>query len=457
MVGTWLDEGENATIVTQCSWTKNRKFLKRSFQLKVNGQVTLHGDQIVGFDPLANQTRSWTFDSEGGIGEGVWIQDGNRWLVKSWFVLADGSRASSLNVYTYVDDDTFRWQSTNCEIAGELQPSIPEVTVVRSSDDGKTAPASYLEPNDIGRNSYNNFTAKPNDDASFTIHFGGDRRASTICQSARGGATSCPFTSHVKKFRTAAGPFRRPNQRNSPKIGDREIVGITMKATTEFIIKIKESMIMNTTRILFFPMLIGLVLFAVPAWAQDVLPFPDPPMGGKVGPTMQESVHKWREAQSHLPEDAPNILIVMLDDVGFAQASTFGGEINTPTLSRLANEGIAYNRFQAGKLIDELEARGIRDNTIVIYIVGDNGAAAEGIEGTVAELMAQNGIPSTVDEHIAVVEQLGGLEEIGGPKMDNMYNAAWAWAGDSPFRYTKLVAADWGGTRTPMVISWPAD
>ena len=60
---------------------------------------------------------------------------------------------------------------------------------------------------------------------------------------------------------------------------------------------------------------------------------------------MQESVHKWREAPSHLPEDAPNILIVMLDDVGFGQASTFGGEINTPTLSRLAEEGISYNRF----------------------------------------------------------------------------------------------------------------
>jgi hypothetical protein len=54
-----------------------------------------------------------------------------------------------------------------------------------------------------------------------------------------------------------------------------------------------------------------------------------------------------------------------------------------------------------------------------------------------------------------VAEQLGGLEAIGGPKMDNMYHSAWAWAGDSPFRYTKLIASDWGGTRTPMVISWP--
>ncbi|MFV8817618.1 arylsulfatase [Haliea sp. E17] len=429
--------------------------------------------------------------------------------------------------------------------------------------------------------------------------------------------------------------------------------------------------------------------------AQETLPFPTPSMGGKVGLTMQESVHKWRVQPRHIPEDAPNILIVMLDDAGFGQPSTFGGEIETPTLSRLAEEGISYNAFhtvamcsptraalmtgrnhnrvgagqiaefandwdgytgeipkssatiaevlgyygyataafgkdhntpvdqiangpydrtpsgrgfdyfygfiagetsqweptlwenttrispphvenyedfhlteamadkaitwmrrhlamnpdrpflmwwtpgavhgphhvakkwadkykgkfndgwdayhhrvyerqkamgwipadtieaprpegmpawkdipqaerpfqerlmevyagflehtdvQVGKLIDELEAQGIRDNTLVIYILSDNGASAEGMEGSVAELNAQNGIPSTVAEHIAVAQELGGLDVIGGPKTDNMYHSAWAWAGDSPFRYTKLIAADWGGTRTPMVISWP--
>jgi arylsulfatase len=427
----------------------------------------------------------------------------------------------------------------------------------------------------------------------------------------------------------------------------------------------------------------------------EVLPFDGPPMGGKVGPTMQASVHKWRKTPRRLPEDAPNILIVMLDDAGFGHPSTFGGEIATPTLSRLAEEGIAYNRFhttamcsptraalmtgrnhhrvgngmvaefandwdgyagviprssatiarvlghygyataafgkdhntpidelangpydnfpsgrgfdyffgflggetsqwepalwenttpvtaphaenyedfhlteamadkaitwmrshlafnperpffmwwtpgavhgphqvaktwsekykgkfndgwdayqkrvferqkkmgwipadtkraprpegmpawedvpdgekafqarlmevyagflehtdaQVGRLIDELEARGIRDNTLILYLVSDNGASAEGIGGTVMELLSQNGISSSIQEHLAVAEELGGLEEIGGPKMENMYHAAWAWAGNSPFRYTKLIAADWGGTRTPMVISWP--
>ena len=60
---------------------------------------------------------------------------------------------------------------------------------------------------------------------------------------------------------------------------------------------------------------------------------------------MQESAHKWRQAPRRLPDDTPNILIVMLDDAGFGQPDTFGGEIHTPTLTRLAEEGISYNRF----------------------------------------------------------------------------------------------------------------
>ena len=147
MVGTWIDEGEDATIVTECSWTKNRKFLKRSFQIKIDGDVTLEGDQFVGWDPLAGHIRSWTFDSEGGFGEGIWIQDGDQWLVKASFVLADGSRASSLNVYTHVDDDTIQWQSTNREIAGELQPNIPEVTVVRQKNKASESRQSQKEAN----------------------------------------------------------------------------------------------------------------------------------------------------------------------------------------------------------------------------------------------------------------------------------------------------------------------
>ncbi|MFZ0789620.1 MAG: sulfatase-like hydrolase/transferase, partial [Chromatiaceae bacterium] len=111
---------------------------------------------------------------------------------------------------------------------------------------------------------------------------------------------------------------------------------------------------------------------------------------------------------------------------------------------------------QAGKVIDELERQGIRDNTLVIYIFGDNGASAEGQQGSISELLAQNQIPNTVAQQLKAMEGLGGLDALGGPKMDNMYHAGWAWAGDAPFPHTKLIASHFGGTRNPMAISWPA-
>ena len=85
--------------------------------------------------------------------------------------------------------------------------------------------------------------------------------------------------------------------------------------------------------------------FAISAAAQEVLPFPPKPSGSTAGRTMQESVYSPLPPVSRLPKDAPNILIVLIDDVGPAQTDTYGGEIHTPTLSKIAQEGISYNRF----------------------------------------------------------------------------------------------------------------
>ncbi|MFZ0613036.1 MAG: sulfatase-like hydrolase/transferase, partial [Desulfobacterales bacterium] len=108
---------------------------------------------------------------------------------------------------------------------------------------------------------------------------------------------------------------------------------------------------------------------------------------------------------------------------------------------------------QIGEMIEGLEARGLKENTLIFYIFGDNGSSAEGQEGSISELLAQNGIPNTIDQQISAMEKLGGLDALGGPAMDNMYHAGWAWAGDTPFRSTKLVAAHFGGTRNPLVVS----
>ena len=116
---------------------------------------------------------------------------------------------------------------------------------------------------------------------------------------------------------------------------------------------------------------------------------------------------------------------------------------------------VEHTDAQVGKLVDGLEQLGLRDNTIILYIWGDNGSSAEGQKGSVSELLAQNNIPNTIQQQMAALNKIGGLPVLGGPKVDNMYHAGWAWAGSTPFRSTKLVAAHFGGTRNPMVISWP--
>jgi len=442
--------------------------------------------------------------------------------------------------------------------------------------------------------------------------------------------------------------------------------------------------------------LLLLVAFAWPVGAEEVLPFPPKPSGSKAGRTMQESEYSPLPATKRLPEDAPNILIVLIDDVGPAQSSTFGGEIATPTMDRIASGGIAYNRFhttamcsptraalltgrnhhrvgagqiaelandwdgysgtqpktsamisevlksygystaawgkwhntpaeqttaagpfdywptgygfeyfygflggeasqyephmvrnttivhpnepkdgrpyhvsediaddaihwlqqhkafapdkpffmywasgashgphhvpkewadkykgkfddgwdayrervfknakakgwipsdaqltprpadlpswesipenerpfqrrlmevyagftehvdaQVGRVVDEVDRLGYGDNTLIFYIWGDNGASAEGQAGTISELLAQNGIPTTIDQHLDALEKLGGLDVLGSAKTDNMYHAGWAWAGSTPYRSTKLIAAHFGGTRNPMAVRWP--
>ncbi len=134
LVGDWTDEGADATIKTKCRWTRRRHFLARSFSIENEGEVVLEGTQVIAWDPICQVIRSWMFDSEGGFNMGTWAQDGDHWNVKTAQTLATGERASAINVLTPVDENTIRWQSINREIEGEIQPNIPEVTVVRQGD-----------------------------------------------------------------------------------------------------------------------------------------------------------------------------------------------------------------------------------------------------------------------------------------------------------------------------------
>jgi uncharacterized protein (TIGR02246 family) len=131
MIGDWVDEDESASIVTECKWSKNNSFIVRSFAVSVEDRIDMSGMQIIGWDAAAKQVRSWTFDSEGGFSEGQWTQKGDRWYVTKTGVMADGSKASAVNIVTYVDDNAFKLQSTQRTVAGELLPNVDEVLVVR--------------------------------------------------------------------------------------------------------------------------------------------------------------------------------------------------------------------------------------------------------------------------------------------------------------------------------------
>ena len=112
---------------------------------------------------------------------------------------------------------------------------------------------------------------------------------------------------------------------------------------------------------------------------------------------------------------------------------------------------LSYADNQIGRLLDELEQSGQRDNTLVFFIMGDNGASAEGsLQGTTDEVAtAGNG----VKEDLPFL--LSQINNLGGPLTYNHYPVGWAHAMDAPMQWTKQVASHFGGTRNGLVISWP--
>jgi arylsulfatase len=110
-----------------------------------------------------------------------------------------------------------------------------------------------------------------------------------------------------------------------------------------------------------------------------------------------------------------------------------------------------HTDHEVGRLVEQLDALGELDNTLFFYVVGDNGASAEGgPEGAYNEMMALNGIIGSYDQ------MKDHVEDWGSPTTFPHYAIGWAWATNSPFQWTKQVASHFGGTRNGMVMSWPA-
>jgi arylsulfatase len=123
----------------------------------------------------------------------------------------------------------------------------------------------------------------------------------------------------------------------------------------------------------------------------SVLPFPPQPMAGVAKPPLQDSTMQWPREPQRLSADAPNILIVLLDDVGFGVAETFGGEVHTPTLSKPAAEGIRYNTFRTTSICSPTRAAlltGRNHTRVGSGTIAERAVAFDGYTGVIPKTAA---------------------------------------------------------------------
>lgn len=150
------------------------------------------------------------------------------------------------------------------------------------------------------------------------------------------------------------------------------------------------------------------------------------PANAKLAP-MPEDIKDWNA----LSDDEKKLFALQME--------TFAGFAN-------------HTDVEVGRLVDAIDEIGALDNTLFIYIMGDNGSSAEGgLEGTFNELVHLNGIFDAE----TIEEMLERADDWGGPDSFPHMSAAWAVATDAPFKWTKQMAADFGGTRNGMVMHWP--
>ena len=111
---------------------------------------------------------------------------------------------------------------------------------------------------------------------------------------------------------------------------------------------------------------------------------------------------------------------------------------------------LAHTDAQIAQLLDALDDLGQAENTLVVYLIGDNGASAEGtMHGAWSSPSFQNGEPEDPEWLLA------HLDDFGSPRRENHFNVAWAWALDAPFQWMKQVASHFGGSRNGLAVSWP--
>ncbi len=134
MIGTWVDEDDHSKIESTSKWTKNQNFISQTFTVSIEGESDLSGIQLIGWDPVSQNIRSWVFDSDGGFGNSTWKKKENRWIINATATLPDGRKSSDIRTITLVDDKTITWQASGRELDGEILPNIDPIKLTGKSD-----------------------------------------------------------------------------------------------------------------------------------------------------------------------------------------------------------------------------------------------------------------------------------------------------------------------------------
>ena len=136
LVGEWKSKGQDTEVASTYAWEgENKKFLRVRFSIKEKDGRALGGSQFLGVDPASGDIRTWTFETEGGIGEGVWVRDGDHWTVEMTGTMADGRILTSTNILRRINDDLFTWQSINRRLDDRALADLAPVKVSRVKAD----------------------------------------------------------------------------------------------------------------------------------------------------------------------------------------------------------------------------------------------------------------------------------------------------------------------------------
>jgi uncharacterized protein (TIGR02246 family) len=131
-IGDWASEPNSAESArASFAWSKNQNFIVSTIEADIKEVPVGGATQWIGWDPAAKGIRSWTFDDDGGLGQGAWKQEEGKWVIKSTTTLRDGKKLAATNVITRVDADSVTWQSVNRTLDGNALPDTPVIRMKR--------------------------------------------------------------------------------------------------------------------------------------------------------------------------------------------------------------------------------------------------------------------------------------------------------------------------------------